>query len=43
MKIWISYSKIFAATYKFVNEMNCFNDLDFNFISYYLMKKRKDI
>jgi hypothetical protein len=43
MKISISYSKKFAATYKFVNDINCFNDLEFNFISYYLMKKRKDI
>jgi hypothetical protein len=43
MKISISYSKIFAVTYKFVSEMNCFNDPEFNFISYYLMKKRKDI
>jgi hypothetical protein len=43
MKISISYSKIFAATYKFVKEMNCISDLEFNFISYYLMKKRKDI
>jgi hypothetical protein len=43
MKISICYSKKFDTTYKFVNEMNCFNEREFNFISYYLMKKRKNI
>jgi hypothetical protein len=43
MKISISYLKIFATTYKFVSEMKCINDLDFNFISKYIIKKRKDI